>query len=279
MKRINNKTYDQERALYALSDAMVENCVFSGEADGESALKEAKRICVKDCRFDLRYPLWHNKGFSIESSVMSETCRAPLWYSQVGFVSDVTVNGPKALRECRRIGLADSQIVSSEFGWKCNDISVNGCKLEGDYIFLESGKIKLSNIKLKGKYSLQYVSDSVIENSVLDTKDCLWHAKNVKIVNCQVNGEYLGWYSRGLTFVNCRISGTQPLCYCKKLKVIDCELTGCDLAFEYSDVKANIKGHIDSVKNPKSGCIAADSIGEVIRQGTVYTCKCSITTK
>ena len=40
-----------------------------------------------------------------------------------------------------------------------------------------------------------------------------------------------------------------------------------DLSFEYSEVEADIKGHIDSVKNPKSGIIVADSVGEIILEG------------
>ena len=38
----------------------------------------------------------------------------------------------------------------------------------------------------------------------------------------------------------------------------------CDLAFEKSDVNAVILSSIDSVKNPRSGSITAQSIGEVI---------------
>ena len=38
----------------------------------------------------------------------------------------------------------------------------------------------------------------------------------------------------------------------------------CDRAFEYSTVNADIRGHIESVKNPASGIIIADSIGEII---------------
>jgi hypothetical protein len=37
-----------------------------------------------------------------------------------------------------------------------------------------------------------------------------------------------------------------------------------DLAFENSDVHAEIRGHVDSIKNPKSGTIIADSIGKTI---------------
>ncbi len=45
-----------------------------------------------------------------------------------------------------------------------------------------------------------------------------------------------------------------------------------DLAFEYSDVEADIRGHIISVKNPKSGSITADSVGEIITEDPVMEC-------
>ena len=47
---------------------------------------------------------------------------------------------------------------------------------------------------------------------------------------------------------------------------------GADLAFEYSDVDEDISGPIDSVKNPRSGKITADSIGEIIREDAVMDC-------
>ena len=45
-----------------------------------------------------------------------------------------------------------------------------------------------------------------------------------------------------------------------------------DLSFEYSDVKADIQGHILSVKNPRSGTITCDSVGEIIREDPVMEC-------
>ena len=116
-----------------------------------------------------------------------------------------------------------------------------------------------------GKYSFQYAQDVRISRSRLQTKDAFWHAKDVTVTDSVLNGEYLGWYSEGLTLIRCHIKGTQPLCYCKDLKLIDCTMEDCDLAFEYSDVEAEVRGGILSVKNPRSGRIVADRIGEVIR--------------
>ena len=46
---------------------------------------------------------------------------------------------------------------------------------------------------------------------------------------------------------------------------IDCEMTGCDLAFERSEVEADILTPVISVKNPLSGHIRLPEVGEVIR--------------
>ena len=44
MQYFTGKTYDEERALYAVDGAEIRECTFAGPADGESALKEAKNI-------------------------------------------------------------------------------------------------------------------------------------------------------------------------------------------------------------------------------------------
>ena len=46
MTTVENKTFDQERALYGARDMLVKNCAFDGPADGESAFKEGKDIQV-----------------------------------------------------------------------------------------------------------------------------------------------------------------------------------------------------------------------------------------
>lgn len=131
---------------------------------------------------------------------------------------------------------------------------------------------------MKGKYSFQYTEDVVLERSSLETKDAFWHSRNVTLRDCDVRGEYLGWYSENLTLIGCRISGTQPFCYCRNLKLIDCTMEGTDLAFEYSDVDAEVKGHVESVKNPRSGRIHAGSIGRVVLEDQVMECSCEIMT-
>lgn len=158
-EQIVNQTFDEERSLYNISNTEVLNCTFAGEADGESVLKECRKIDIKNCSFSLRYPLWHAKKFLLLDSSMDELTRAPLWYS------------------------------------------VNG-KIE-----------------------------------------------------------------------NCKIIGTQPLCYCKNLKLIHCTMESTDLSFEYSDVDADIIGHIISIKNPKSGTIIVDSVDEIIAEDAVMKCE------
>lgn len=271
-ERILGKQLDEERALYHLQDAVVAQCIFDGPADGESALKEARNVRLEDCRFSLRYPLWHVAGFSVNNCTMDEKTRAAIWYSRDGVIEDSKLGGIKAVRECQNIRLRRCQIESQEFGWKSEGVTLEDSAVTAEYLFLDSRDVRLKNVHMKGKYSFQYVENLEIVDSVLDTKDAFWHAKNVTVRNSVVKGEYLAWFSDGLTLIDCRIIGTQPLCYCRNLSLINCTMEETDLAFEYSDVQATVIGHIDSVKNPRSGTIAADSVGEVIFSDAVMEC-------
>ena len=279
MKVIQNKSYDQERALYNLKDALVLSCRFEGLSDGESALKESRNIIIESCSFSLRYPLWHANKYEIKNSTFNNTSRAPIWYALEGKINNCKIYSVKAVRECDDIEINNSEIISTEFGWKSNHIRINQTKLESEYLFLDSKNIEINNIEFKGKYSFQYVENVVINNSRLNTKDAFWHSKNVVVTNSEIKGEYLGWFSEGLTLINCKIIGTQPLCYCKNLKIIDSEMIDCDLSFEYSEVEANIIGHVDSIKNPKSGHISIDSLGELITTDSIMESKAVIEVK
>jgi hypothetical protein len=271
-KEIFGETFDEERSLYNLRNADVTDCIFAGPADGESVLKEARDVKLENCRFSLRYPLWHVEGFRMHDSSMDEKTRAAIWYSNNGMITDSDLGGIKALRECHDVLIHNSTITSEEFGWKCSDITLSDSTLNGHYVFLDSRNVTLDKVEMSGKYSFQYMENLTIRNSVLDTKDAFWHSKNVTVYDSVVKGEYLAWFSEGLTLVNCKISGTQPLCYCKDLKLINCTMENCDLSFEYSDVEACIEGHVDSIKNPRSGTITVDSVGEVIMEDAVMEC-------
>ena len=269
---IRGQQFDEERALYNAKHTDVVECIFAGPADGESVLKEARDIRVTDTKFSLRYPLWHVQGFEMERSAMDELTRAAIWYARDGRIRNCDLGGIKAVRECENIAIENCRINSPEFGWKSSGISLTDSEITAEYLFLDCRDITLKNVHMHGKYSFQYVENLLIEDSILDTKDAFWHSKNVTVRNSTVKGEYLAWFSDGLTLENCRIIGTQPLCYCRNLKLVNCTMEETDLSFEYSDVDAEVKGHILSVKNPRSGRIVCDSVGEIIREDPVMEC-------
>ena len=274
-----NYRYETERALYMTRSALIKNCRFEGEEDGESALKESKYLTAEYCFFDLRYPFWHVEGLHLRDSEMTKNCRAALWYDRDITIERCKLHGIKAVRECKNVSLRDCDIDSPEFGWHSRNISLSGGKMTSEYAFLGSDGVHLSGVEFHGKYSFQYAKGVRLKNCVLNTKDAFWHTKEARAEDCVINGEYLGWYSEGLTLVRCHIKGTQPLCYCKNLTLIDCTMEGCDLAFEYSDVHATVKSTVDSVKNPRSGRITAQGFGEVIEGNSVYPVRCKLVTK
>ncbi len=261
---IENQTFDQERALYGQNNIKAVNCRFEGAADGESAFKECRNAEVSCCEFHLRYPFWHDDGLKITGSNMYETCRAALWYSEHIDISDCRLHGIKALRECSDVKMENCDIISPEFGWSVDGLTMRDCTLSGEYAFMRSSDLDFYSFSLNGKYSFQYIEDAKFESCTLNTKDAFWHAKNVYVKNCTIKGEYLAWYSENITFESCTIIGTQPLCYCKGLKLINCETTDCDLAFEKSEVEATITNDVISIKNVLSGTVKVKSVGEII---------------
>ena len=53
-------------------------------------------------------------------------------------------------------------------------------------------------------------------------------------------------------------------------------MDGCDLSFEYASVTADVRGEILSVKNPASGSITADRIGEILFDAYRRDTECTI---
>lgn len=270
MKLVENKCFDEERAFYESEDVIIKNCTFDGPTDGESAVKECRNIMIDHCWWNLRYPFWHDDGLTIHKTVLTENCRAALWYSDHIKINDSKLHGIKALRECSNVEIDRCSILSSEFGWSTNHIKMQDTSAISEYYMMRSNNLHFLRCQLKGKYSFQYIENAVFEHCDFDTKDAFWHGKNIIVRDSVIKGEYLAWYSENVTFERCRISGTQPFCYCKGLKLIDCDLIDADLCFEKSEVEATITTPVLSIKNPLSGTIYVPHVNEIIMGSEKY---------
>ena len=134
-----DRTFEEERALYGSDGIEVINCRFDGPADGESAMKESKNITVRKSFFNLRYPFWHDENVYIEDCDMTELCRAALWYSGGIEIDNTRMHGIKGLRECHDVVIKNSDIVSPEFGWSVTGINMTDSSAESDiYLILNS---------------------------------------------------------------------------------------------------------------------------------------------
>lgn len=264
MKIIQNVIDDKERAFYASENTNFQNIQIIGPEDGESAFKECKNIVVEDSLFDLRYPFWHNDYLALNNVKLTANCRAALWYSNKITMNESVVEGVKVYRECNEVKINESKVISPEPFWFCHNVNIKDSTIEGEYAFFKSENIELHNINFKGKYSFQYIKNLTIYDSYLDTKDAFWHAEGVTVYNSTIVGAYLAWYAKDIKLVNCKIVGTQPICYADNIILENCTMEETDFSFEYSSVKADIKGEILSVKNPYKGYIKADKIHKII---------------
>lgn len=263
-KTISNEEFGGERPLFASHNLRLTGVTIHA---GESALKECSDIEAVKCRFEGKYPFWHVNRFIIRNSEFTPGARAALWYSNGLLMEDTRIDAPKMFREMdgvklRRVTIPDAQ----ETMWHCRNIDLEDVEVHhADYIYMHCANIRIKRYRQNGNYSFQYCRDVEIHDAVINSKDAFWNTENVTVYDSELHGEYLGWHSRNLRLVNCRISGTQPLCYCHNLIMENCEIApDGDLAFEESVLDADIRGAVTSIKNPTSGRIVADSIGEVI---------------
>ncbi|MBR6346550.1 MAG: DUF3737 family protein [Bacteroidales bacterium] len=269
MEKIENQYFEGERPLYCMKGLKLVNVKIG---KGESSIKEGSDIEAEGCEFDGKYPFWECRNFTVRNCIFREGARSALWYSEGCRMYDSLVEAPKMFRRIKDVTLERVRIPNAyETFWDSSDIKLKDVEIsKADYLFMHCSSIHIENYRQQGNYSFQYARDVEIRNADIDSKDSFWEAENVTVYDSRIDGEYLGWYSKNLRLVRCHIGGTQPLCYCENLILEDCTFADdADLAFEYSSVRATVRGHIVSVKNPRSGCIEADSIGEIIIDGNI----------
>ena len=263
MNIIKDKQYGGERPLFETHGTRLENIVIT---DGESAIKHCSDLEVVGCRFHGKYPLWHVDRCLVEGCYFAPEARSAIWYTNDLVMRDCTIDGPKFFREMHNVSLEKVVINDAdEVFWNVDGLKLKDVVLHGGtYPFMYCRDVEVDNLESDSKYVFQYCKDVVVRNSKIDTKDSFWECENVTIYDSEINGEYIAWHSKNVRLVNCHVAGEQLFCYVDNLVLENCSFdAACDRVFEYSTVQADIKGHIENIKNPTSGHIVADSIGSI----------------
>lgn len=261
-KEIKQQMFEGERALFKSNNLKLIDCIFH---DGESPLKESHDLEVIESVFKWKYPLWYCNNVTTDRTNWLEMARSGVWYTNNIKVSNCIIEAPKNFRRCNGVELNNVFLPNAaETLWNCKNIKLSNVQAKGDYLAMNSSDVKAENLLLDGNYFLDGGKNVEIKNSRLLSKDAFWNAENVTVSDSYILGEYLGWNSKNLTFINCTIESLQGLCYIENLVMKNCKLINTTLAFEYSSVDAQISNSIDSVLNPTSGVIRAESIKELI---------------
>jgi hypothetical protein len=263
MKLIRDQHFEGEPPLFECHNLRLKHVTIG---DGESAIKECSDIEADDCHFWGKYPFWHVHGFKINNCQFDAGARSALWYSDNMVMTDTHIDAPKMFREMHDLKMENVVINDAdETFWHCYNIEASNLELhDGTYPFMFSENIRIDGLKSDSKYVFQYCKNVELHHAHIVTKDSFWECQNITIYDSVLDGEYLAWHSKNVRLVNCHLAGEQLLCYADQLVLENCTFDkACDRVFEYSDVQADINGHIENVKNPRSGHILADSIGSV----------------
>ena len=261
-KELFGQKFKGERSLFASHGLTLKECVFEG---GESPLKESSELDLTEVIFRWKYPLWYCKNVKASDCLWMEGARAGVWYTDNIEVKNTTIMAPKNFRRCKGLTLSDVVFTDAkETLWSCRDVRLDHVSVKGDYFAMNCSDIEVNELMMDGNYSFDGTKNVTVRNSRLVTKDAFWNSENVTVYDSFISGEYLGWNSKNLTLINCCIESLQGMCYIDNLVMKNCRLFNTTLAFEYSNVDAEITTEVDSVLNPTSGTIRAERIGELI---------------
>lgn len=259
-----NEHFTGERALFKTEDAYVDSCTFD---DGESPLKESRDLDVVHSTFGWKYPLWYGKDVNVIECTFLPMARAGVWYTIDASFAHCRFDAPKLFRKCENLSLEDVEFTdAAETLWWNENVKITDANVvHGDYFGMGSKGLTIDHLDLQGNYAFDGCRNLTLTNSVLRTKDAFWNCKNVRVENSYIEGEYFGWNAENVTLVHCEIHSHQGFCYMKNVTLVDCRLVDTDLAFEYCEnIDAEILTSVDSIKNPISGKIHCQGVGELI---------------
>ena len=244
-KQIRQTYFEGERPLFGAEHLSIQDTIFG---EGESPLKESRDISLEGSIFQWKYPLWYSKNIAVKDGTWAEMARAGVWYTDDMTVERALIEAPKNFRRCRRLTLKEVALPNAlETLWHCTDVTLDHVMAKGDYFAMDCENMKIQDFQLAGNYSFDGAKNVEIHNAKLLSKDAFWNSENVTVYDSV-------------------ISGLQGMCYIENLVMKNCKLVNTTLAFEYSTVDVEIQGGIDSVINPTSGVIRADSIGTLIME-------------
>ena len=143
IKILKQGLFTGERALYNSKSLRIYDSTF---ADGESPLKESSDIEIYGSIFKWKYPLWYCKDIKTENSVLLETARSGIWYTDNVSLTDCTVDAPKTFRSCRGVRIGGCTFPNAaETLWRCSDIQISNTAFVGDYLGLSASGVKAEN--------------------------------------------------------------------------------------------------------------------------------------
>ena len=100
MREIKNRYFEGERILYGLNDTNLDGITFG---EGESPLKEAQNINLKNSIFKWKYPLWYDENVKVENTTFETMSRSGIWYTKNISIKNSALQASKLFRRASHI--------------------------------------------------------------------------------------------------------------------------------------------------------------------------------
>ena len=237
MKQIKNTHYEGERPLFASHGLYLEEVTIHA---GESALKECSDIEAVNCRFEGKYPFWHNDGFVVKNCLFTEGARAALWYSRNLKMKDTLVEAPKMFREMDGVELENVQLPNAlETLWYCRNVEVKHSTM---FEMARAGiwytdHISMEDITYQAPKGFRRCKDVVLKDiNFPNAAETLWNCSQVKMQNVTAKGDYFAMGSSDMEIDNFTLVGNYSFDGAKNLTIRNARMLSKDAFWNCENV-------------------------------------------
>lgn len=212
---------DGESPLKESENIKLENCTFGWKYP----LWYSKNIEVNNCVLldTARAGVWYTENIIIKNTPVGAPKNFRRC-TNITLENMELTDARETLWQCRKVNIKNLKVFGNYFGMNCTGVRVENFELHGDYGFDGAKDVIIRDALLETKDAFWNCENVTVIGSKIKGEYFGWNSKNITLINCEIESLQGFCYIQGLKLINCRlINTTLAFEYCSD---IDAEITG-----------------------------------------------------
>lgn len=212
---------DGESPLKESENIKLINCTFGWKYP----VWYSKNIEIENCTFadTARAGIWYTENITVKNTPVSSPKNFRRCKNITLENMDIT-DARETLWQCEKVNIKNLKVFGNYFGMNCTGVRAENFELHGDYGFDGAKDVIIRDALLETKDAFWNCENVTVIGSKISGEYFGWNSKNITLINCEIESLQGFCYIDGLKLINCRLKNTTlAFEYCKD---IDAEIVG-----------------------------------------------------